>query len=666
VRTVASRNAIAVFAAAIAIALTALLPELLAPMRFFFLWCAVLIAALIGGTAPALLCALICIGAATLFLFATHDVTMIDVFRLTLFSAFATAIGFAVGLRRSAEERAAALNAELTAEAFERRRQEENTAFINRASEMLAASLVPNETMRSLTKLAVPALGDWCAVHLGTDANYERVAIEHADREKVRWLEELGRAVRPAPEQDGIVHVLTTRRTVLVEEFPEETLVSLATASGHYELLRKLGFRSWIVAPMIARGRVLGALTVVYGESGRHYTQHDVPVVEDLARRAAVAIDNARLYEAAEAANRAKDEFLATLSHELRTPLTAISGWAHMLELGLTDEATSKLAVATIVRSAKQQAELIDDLLDLSRVVAGTLRLTIADVDVAQLAADVALAAKPAADAKSIELALSVPSQPVIVRGDDRRLRQIIWNLVTNAVKFTDAGGRVEVTLAAASASTARLEVVDTGRGIDAAFLPMVWDRFRQADSSTSREHGGLGLGLAVVRHLVEMHGGTVAAESAGLGRGATFRVELPLARATQQVASDAPGPRLRRLEGKRVLVVDDDEDARMVLAAMLRQGGANVVAACDVTEAVNVLTSETFDAVLSDLAMPGEDGFALVRRVHALRRIPVVAVSAMSSGADDRRRALDAGFAEFVRKPVDPDELVETVARLS
>ncbi|HEX2061332.1 MAG TPA: ATP-binding protein, partial [Thermoanaerobaculia bacterium] len=386
---------------------------------------------------------------------------------------------------------------------------------------------------------------------------------------------------------------------------------------------------------------------------------------EDVARRAATAIENARLYEAAEAANRAKDEFLATLSHELRTPLTAIAGWAHMLQLG-TDEATEKLAVDTIVRSARAQTELIDDLLDLSRVVAGTLHLHVATHDLVKIAGEVIAAARPAADAKNLTLEQkeTFDGNRLDVRGDERRLRQVLWNLVMNAVKFTDRGGRVTLTISVHD-TMARVEVADTGRGIEPHFLPHVWDRFRQADSSTSRQHGGLGLGLAVVRHLVELHGGTVHAASEGAGRGATFAVALPLARLDDPAhqASRVNESRAHLLHDRRILVVDDDDDARIVLAAMLRQFGAEVVKASSATEALGVLREGTFDAVVSDIAMPDDDGFSLVRRVRQSAQVPVIAVSALATGADDRQRALEAGFADFVRKPVDPHDLAVAVA---
>jgi PAS domain S-box-containing protein len=517
----------------------------------------------------------------------------------------------------------------MIADIHDRRQHQENAAFINLASERLSSSLDLTETTHNLTRLCVPSIADWCAIDLGVDEKFERAAAEHAD---VTRIEEIAHAR------------------------PEEVLRVLK--SGKAEVRSDV-----VIAPMRARGRVLGALSLGCDLSDRSYSNEDLALIEELARRAAIALDNARLYEAAESANRAKDEFLATLSHELRTPLTAISGWAHMLRNGMTDEHTSRVALDTIVRSAKAQGELIDDLLDLSRVVAGTLRLNTATIDLNELVEEVVIAALPAAEAKQLSLEVAALHRLLLVRGDDRRLRQIVWNLVSNAVKFTDAGGRVRVRLQAAG-SSARLEVSDSGRGIDAAFLPYVWDRFRQADSSTMREYGGLGLGLAVVRHLAELHGGTVHVESEGVGHGATFAVELPLARLTDESASPwlfAADDQV--LRGRAALVVDDDGDARLVLATMLRQYGAEVATAASAEEAMTVFASRAFDVVVTDIAMPVEDGFALARRIRESSEVPLVAVSAMASGPEDRHTALAAGFAEFVRKPVDPGQLAVAVA---
>jgi signal transduction histidine kinase len=629
VRT-ASRYAVAVLTTAVALVLTETFAAFLAPMRLFFFWCAVLITAAVAGMGPALLAMGISLAGAAFYVFGPEGSFAVhgeDVLRLLLFALFGGGISFAVGFRRRGENRAAALSARLLAE-------REHTAFINRASEALASSLGYEQTMRNLARLCVPAIGDWCGIDIGDGEGYEHLVVEHADAARLQLVRELDR-FRPPPEVDFVVKVLRSGKSQLVEEISDELLQSVSPSPEHLELVRKLGLRSTIIAPMIARGRTLGSLTVVYGDSGRRYTKDDVPFIEDLARRAAMAIDNARLYEAAEAANRAKDEFLATLSHELRTPLTAISGWAHMLQLGMTDGATTRLAIDTILRSARSQTELIDDLLDLSRVVAGTLHLNIVTMDLSSIVEEVLVAARPAADAKRLRIE-SDTAPHVFVRGDDRRLRQIVWNLVTNAVKFTDDGGSVRITLAVRDAM-AHIEVADTGRGIEPAFLPYVWDRFRQADSSTSRQHGGLGLGLAVVRHLVELHGGTVRAASAGVGQGATFIVELPLARRGEQTTAMAHiVEEGASLLGKRVLVVDDDDDARLVLATMLRQAGADVTAVSSGAQALSAIGEKPFDAVVSDIAMPVQDGYLI-------EDLPGVGKTTLAHVLADARPALPA-----------------------
>ncbi|HYI11281.1 MAG TPA: ATP-binding protein [Thermoanaerobaculia bacterium] len=512
----AGRYSIAVLGTVIAFLLTAALAELMAPMRLFFFWCAVLAAAVIGGSGPALLAvALSLIGSAVLIFEPIGSIRVanpVDILRMTMFAAFSGAISYAVAARRKAEQRAAALA--------------DRAAFINRASEALSSSLGTEATMRNLAQLCIPAIADSCAVDLGTDENYERIFIEHVDRSRVELIRELDRRVRTLPG-NPVVKALESGQPQLIED--ASALPAEADPEA-VQMARELRLHSLLVAPLKARGRTIGALMVVYNDSSRRYTTEDVTLVEELARRAAMALDNARLFETAEAANRAKDEFLATLSHELRTPLTAISGWAHMLQVGIQDEDTRALAVGTILSSAKTQGELIDDLLDLSRVVAGNLHMDIVSVDLTKVIEEVSDAVHPAADAKGIAVSIDRPPEKIFVRGDERRLRQIVWNLLSNAVKFTEPDGSVKVAI---SRGTARacVDVVDTGRGIEPSFLPYVFDRFRQADSSTSRVYGGLGLGLAVVRHLVELHGGTVRGASEGLGKGATFSFELPLAR---------------------------------------------------------------------------------------------------------------------------------------
>jgi signal transduction histidine kinase/PAS domain-containing protein len=539
----------------------------------------------------------------------------------------------------------------ILADIHERKRHEENAAFINRASEVLSSSLGVDQTLRNLAGLCVPAIADSCAIDVGSEAGYERMVVKHVDPAKEELIREVGRQAQLKPEGSQVLRVLTSGTSELLDAPRTDD-----------PLLKALNITSAAMVPMKARGRTLGVLSLVYNESGRRYAEEDLPLIEELARRAGTALDNARLYEAAESANRAKDEFLATLSHELRTPLTAISGWAHMLQLGIADQETSRLAVDTIMRSAQAQGELIDDLLDLSRVVAGTLHLSVTTVDLASIVGEVVVAARPGADAKGLTVEIEGGLRPLLVRGDERRLRQVVWNLVSNAVKFTERGGTIRI-VPAARGNVASVSVIDTGRGISPAFLPYVWDRFRQGDSSTSRQHGGLGLGLAVVRHLVELHGGTVSVKSDGVGRGAMFCFELPLAR--EAAGADATRTRTDRdlLRGRRVVLVEDDADTRVVITAMLRQFGADVLPTGSVEEAVSRCEAERPDAIVTDIAMPEEDGFALLRRVREKSDIPVVAVSAIATSADDRRRALDAGFSEFLRKPLDPAQLALAVS---
>lgn len=420
----------------------------------------------------------------------------------------------------------------IIADIDEQKRHEQSIAFINRASEVLSSSLSCEETLHNLARLCVPEICDWCVIDiLQENDGYERIAVQHRDPALVDFVAR-SREARPSRERDPILRVIHSGEPSLVEEVTPEVLDAILESDTQREIAPKLALRSWIIAPMRARGKMLGALTVLYSESGRHYTEDDLPWIVNLASRAAIAIDNAQLYEAAEQASRTKDEFLATLSHELRTPLTSIVGWAHMLQQGMTDEESTKVAVDTILRSARSQGELIDDLLDISRVVAGTLHLDIAPVDLVQLISEVLVAARPAADAKGLSIAWTDHPRSLTVNGDVRRLRQVVWNLINNAVKFT-AKGSVTIRLEAEDAM-AVVTIQDTGRGISPEFLPHVWDRFRQADSSTSRQHGGLGLGLAVVRQLVELHGGTVAVESAGHGSGSTFSFRIPLAHAEE------------------------------------------------------------------------------------------------------------------------------------
>ncbi|HEX6184616.1 MAG TPA: PAS domain S-box protein [Pyrinomonadaceae bacterium] len=442
--------------------------------------------------------------------------------------------------------------------------------------------------------------------------------------------------------------------------------------------------QSSLIVPMAIMGRIVGTIEVQSYENHAYREEH-VTAMKMAANLAAVAIENMRLLqfetrarESAEEASRLKDEFLATLSHELRTPLTAILGWASMLRDSRLDEKTFKTAVEIVERNARTQQQIVDDILDVSRIITGHLRLEAGPADLRQVVGAAIDTVGPAASAKSISLRVEFDPNVGPIMGDPRRLQQVVWNLLLNAVKFTPIGGEVRARLFRAGPH-ARLTVTDTGAGIRPDFLPYVFDRFRQGDQSTTRVYGGLGLGLSIVRHLVELHGGTVTAESEGEGRGSTFTVELPLMETRgadgAAGASDGDGgvapvsSQPAVLRGLSVLVVDDEPDALHLIRAVLEMRGASVRAVGSAEEAWGALEEAWPDLLLCDIGMPGEDGYQLIRRVraHASGRgaaLPSVALTAYA-GEADRALALEAGYHLHVAKPVDPAALVEVIADL-
>jgi signal transduction histidine kinase len=445
------------------------------------------------------------------------------------------------------------------------------------------------------------------------------------------------------------------------------------------------GYQSSATLPLLVEGAPAGVLTFHFTVPVNFDEEYQALLVS-VAQHCAQALDRARLYEStqraradAERANRIQDEFVSIVSHELRTPLNAILGWTTMLQRGMLAPEKSVRALQSIHDNASRQARLIEELLDFSRVTSGRTSLQMEQVDVRELIRGVVESMIPTAVARAVDLDLSsVP--PVAVRGDIRRLEQVCFNLIDNALKFTPEGGRVAIDVRITSGQV-EIEVKDSGAGMEPDFLPYVFDRFRQADSTTSRTHGGLGLGLSIAKQLVEAHGGQIAARSEGKGTGSSFTVRLPvvagLAEETKPPAepvavADAPrddGEPAPRLDGLRVLVVDDEPDARDIMAVTLEASGARVRVAASARAAFAILEQDPVDVLLSDIAMPEEDGFAFIRKVrssalHAIASIPAAAVTAFTS-AEDRAQALAAGFQMHLAKPFEPAQLVRTVERL-
>ncbi len=436
--------------------------------------------------------------------------------------------------------------------------------------------------------------------------------------------------------------------------------------------------RSYLAVPVALRsGAVIGCL--IFGHPEPYiFSERTERIIGGIAAQAAVAIDNARLYESerqaraeAERTSQLKDEFLATLSHELRTPLTAILGWSQVLRRGSRNQADLDRGLQTIERNARVQAQLIEDLLDMSSITSGKVKLEMQPLSAAAIAAAAIESVRPAADAKHIRIDKDFARAPGMVAGDANRLQQILWNLLSNALKFTPPGGHVTVGVRRDGDQVA-ISVSDSGIGIAPAFLDHVFERFRQADATTTRRHGGLGLGLAIVKHLVEQHGGTISAASDGENRGACFTVRLPRNQARTATPVPLGLPALdaaHDLSGLQVLVVDDEDDARELIKRILNDCNAEVLTAATATEALTLLQHERPDLMVSDLGMPEVDGYGLLDRIRAMGPsrggdLPAIALTAFAR-SEDRVKALASGFLAHIAKPVEPNELIAKVAAM-
>ncbi|MBD1909219.1 MULTISPECIES: PAS domain S-box protein [unclassified Leptolyngbya] len=548
----------------------------------------------------------------------------------------------------------------------------EREQFLSRASAVLAETLDYKITLFNIAQLAVPFLADFCFFDILSPSNQiERAAWYHGDPTKQEWFEQLQQYTPPHKcESHPITKVLSTGKANLMSHVTDSWMQIVAINAEHLQFMRDCQTRSLITVPLTAHGRRLGALTLgLTASSNRRYTPTDLAVAEELGHRAALAFDNAQLYQQAQESNRMKDEFMAVLSHELRSPLNPILGWIQMLRKGVLDANRTAKAWAAIERNARLQAQLVEDLLDISRILRGKLSLNVAPVNLVATVQAAMETVQLAAQAKSIEIETRLDSHVGLVLGDATRLQQVVWNVLSNAVKFTPEGGQIEVSLEHQD-NQALITVRDRGIGIHASFLPHVFDYFRQADGATTRRFGGLGLGLAIVRQLVEAHGGSVQVESPGEGQGATFTIRLPLitAQAVQE-ENRQPSEEDFNLQDTQILVVDNEPDALEFATFVLEQAGAKVISATSADEALTLLSESQPDLLVSDIGMPDMDGYMLMKQVRSLPpeqggKVPAIALTAYA-GDINYRQAIAAGFQRHISKPIEPETFVKTVAAL-
>ena len=502
----------------------------------------------------------------------------------------------------------------------DRRRQEDRDRMLADVTQACASAVDHDGALESTASTLVPRFAATCCIHLRHGASL--------------------RLVRCA----GDPHVAPPDRLV-------QDAVDTSTAVTEPHLL---------ILPMRARTGVLGAMSLVGGEIA--FDRADIAFATEMVDRIAVAIDHSRLFQDLERVDRVKHEFLATLSHELRTPLNAVLGWTRMLRRGTVPPERTLTVLETIERNAAAQMQLVEELLDLSAMVAGGLRLNITRVDVKDIVSGAIETVRPAAEGKTLRLNVTISERLDEIAGDAPRLRQVLWNLLANAVKFTPAGGTIDVRVADGPTDV-EISVKDTGPGISAEFLPHVFEPFRRGDDTSARTVGGLGLGLAIVQHVVEAHGGTVTAQSDGTGAGSTFTVRLPTGRVARHTAAGAG-----TLRGRRVLAVDDDESTQELVATMLVMYGVSVRTAGRAADAIDILADWRPDVLLTDIAMPGEDGYALMRRVRALPgpvgTIPAVALTAFTD-PQSMQSAFAAGFDAHVGKPLEPHVLADALSKV-
>jgi PAS domain S-box-containing protein len=551
-----------------------------------------------------------------------------------------------------------------------RKRREAALRFLAEASKVLGELLDVSSTLQKVASLAVPHFADWCVVDLReADGSQRQVAIAHVDPDKVRLAQELSRRYPPRTDAlYGPAHVLRTGQAEMSTEITDTMLAASAQDEEHLRLLRQLGLRSYISVPLATRDQLLGVLTFILSDSGRRFGLDDLKLAEDLAYRAAVAVDNAHLYGQLREADRLKDEFLAMLAHELRNPLAPIRNALFVMKQPGVSGSVIAQARDMAERQVQHMARLLDDLLDVSRISQGRIDLRPEPVDVARIVAQSVEAMRPLLEERQHELTVTLPPQPLRIMADPTRLEQVLTNLLNNANKYTDPRGCLGISVVREGKDVV-LRVWDTGIGIPVDMLPKIFDLFVQAERRLDRSRGGVGIGLTLVKKLVELHGGRVEAASAGPGRGSEFVVRLPAlpeepagAPTAAETAETAPAPR----SALRILVVDDNVDAADSLTMLLQLAGHEVRTAHDGPTALLIAQAFHPEVVLLDIGMPGMDGYEVARRLRQQPQGQAAHLVALTGWGQetDRRRSTEAGFDYHLVKPVQPNALEEVLAR--
>lgn len=548
----------------------------------------------------------------------------------------------------------------------DRKRAEYDARFLAEASATLSSPLDENRALEHVAQLAVPFFADWCVVDMvAEDGALNRLVIAHVDPSKVEVILELERRFPTTPDSPhGVYQVIRSGRSDMIPDITDAMLERGSLNPEHLRLLRALGPRSHLCVPVTGTSGTIGAIAFGLSESGRRFEPKDRRLAEDLARRAAIAIDNARLYAELKRADQRKDEFLATLAHELRNPLAPIRNALHLLERPEFEESTRDEVRAVVKRQVDHMTRLVEDLLDVSRITRGSVELRKEVIDLATVINRSVEASRPLMGDQGHVLAVTLSDEPILLEADPTRLEQIFDNLLNNAAKYTDPGGQISIS-AERRGEFAEVRVRDTGIGIDPEQLPKIFDLFMQAERRLDRSQGGLGIGLSLVRSLIEMHGGSVSVHSEGLGRGTEFVVRLPIFAGSLEVKQEAP-PKSRRaapraLPKRKVLVVDDNLDAARTMAMLLKRAwGQDVEVVHDGLAAVQAAHSFRPDVVLLDIGLPGLNGYEVARRLRERSEFDQTYIVAMTGWGqeEDRKKSKDAGFDRHLVKPVDPEEL--------